>query len=309
MKVYPKNYLRAWFLMSRPPFHIVGVMPFVLGMVIAYKIEGSFNVSIFLLGVFAVILIMLSTYYNGEYYDIKEDKLAKKMGKNVFSGGSQIISEGILPRKFAKISAYTSLFLAAVIGILLQFYYKTGILTIPLGVIGMFTGFFYSKPPFRWVSRGIGEIFIGFSYGWLPIAVSYYLQTGKFDSFINWISIPVGLTIFNVILINEFPDYNADLMAGKKNIVVRIGKEKSSIIYIINTVISWVIIAVTARFKLSNFSYLFFSPFFIVSFIVVALILVRKYNVPKILEVMCGLTIVVNLGVILCYILSIFYFN
>jgi len=62
-----------------------------------------------------------------------------------------------------------------VIGLILQFYYKTGPWTIPLGVIGMITGFFYSTPPPRWVKRGIGELLIGFCYGWLPVAAAFYL--------------------------------------------------------------------------------------------------------------------------------------
>jgi len=66
---------RAWIQLSRIPFHSVGVMPFLLGTVLAWKMDGVFSLPLFLLGVTAVILIMLSTYYTGEYCDIVEDKL------------------------------------------------------------------------------------------------------------------------------------------------------------------------------------------------------------------------------------------
>jgi 1,4-dihydroxy-2-naphthoate octaprenyltransferase len=46
------------------------------------------------------------------------------------------------------------------------------------------------------------------------------------------LSIPVGLSIFNVILINEFPDEEADRAVGKKNLVVRFGKERMGDLYI-----------------------------------------------------------------------------
>ena len=133
--------------MSRPPFHIVGILPFALGAVLAYKVTDNFNLSIFLLSVFALIFIMLSAYYNGEYYDINEDKLSSQMGKNIFSGGSQVIIRKMLPGKFARIGAYISVFFAAVIGLILQFYYKTGVLTIPFGLAGMFMGFFTQLLP------------------------------------------------------------------------------------------------------------------------------------------------------------------
>ena len=163
---------------------------------------------------------MLVTYYNGEYYDIAEDKLAPSMGKNAFSGGSQIIAQKMLPGKYALMGSYISLGIAVIIGLVPQFYFKTGVWTIPPGAVGLFFGFFYSRPPFRWVNRGIGELLIGFSYGWLPIAAAFYLQTSGFDSFIIWMSIPVGITIFNVIFLNEFPDYDADRTQAIKEILL-----------------------------------------------------------------------------------------
>ena len=124
-----------------------------------------------------------------------------------------------------------ALILAGIIGLLLQLYYKTGPWTIPLGFMGMVAGFFYSTEPIRWVKRGIGEIIIGFSYGWLPIAVSFYLQTAHLAPLVHLMSLPIALSVFNVILINEFPDYPADLMEGKKTLTVRFGKKSASYIY------------------------------------------------------------------------------
>ncbi|MCX7966509.1 MAG: prenyltransferase [Syntrophorhabdaceae bacterium] len=112
------------------------------------------------------------------------------------------------------------------VGLIIQFYFKTGTWTIPLGVFGILSGFFYSMMPIRWVARGVGEILIGLCYGWLPVSVSFYLQIGEFNHIIHWVSIPIACTIFNVILINEFPDYPADIIAKKSNLVVRYGKKR-----------------------------------------------------------------------------------
>jgi 1,4-dihydroxy-2-naphthoate octaprenyltransferase len=296
------------FIMSRPPFHIVGVFPFVLGTVYAYKATTIFDWPVFILSLLAVICIMLVTYYNGEYYDIREDGLAPGMGKNAFSGGSQIIAQKMLPRRYARIAAYISLGIAVVIGLVLQFVFKTGIWTIPLGAIGLFFGFFYSKPPLRFVNRGIGEILIGFSYGWLTIAVGYYLQTSAFDTFIIWMSVPVGLTIFNVILLNEFPDHKADSMAGnKRNIVVRLGPEKAIFIYIAAQALTWIMFAVSMSIRYSAVSNIAAMPFLILSLLLMIMALMKKYQKPKILEAMCGLGIILNIGVTLAYLLGVIF--
>lgn len=302
------NTLKSIFIMSRPPFHIVGVFPFVLGALYAYKSTGTLNLTVFILSVIAVILIMLVTYYNGEYYDIVEDKLAPSMGKNTFSGGSQIIAQKILPRKYALIGSYISLGIAVIIGFILQFYFKTGVWTIPLGIIGLFFGFFYSRPPFRWVNRGIGELLIGFSYGWLTIAAAFYLQTSGFDSYIIWMAIPVGLTIFNVILLNEFPDYDADKTAGnKRNIVIRLGKEKGIIIYIAAQALIWIMFAVSMNIRFSRVASLTAIPFLLISIMLMIMAMMKKYKAPKILEAMCGLGILLNIGITLAYLLGVIF--
>ncbi|MCJ7665565.1 MAG: prenyltransferase [Actinobacteria bacterium] len=302
------NTFKGIFIMSRPPFHIVGVFPFVLGALYAYRSAGTLDLPVFILSMIAVILIMLMTYYNGEYYDIAEDELAPSMGKNAFSGGSQIIAQKMLPRKYALIGSYISLGLAVIIGLVLQFYFKTGVWTIPLGVIGLFFGFFYSRPPFRWVNRGIGELLIGFSYGWLPIAAAFYLQTSRFDSFIIWMSIPVGLTIFNVIFLNEFPDYDADRTAGnKRNIVVRLGKGKSIKIYIAAQALTWIMFAVSMNIRFSTVATLTAIPFLLISIILMMMAMMKKYLVPRVLEAMCGLGILLNMGVTLAYLMGVIF--
>lgn len=293
------------FSMSRPPFHIVGVMPFILGTVLANRLTGAFNLAVFLIATFAVIMIMLLTYYNGEYYDVKEDKIAGKGEKNLFSGGSQVIAQKRLPRKYAKIGSYIALALAVIAGLVLQFYYKTGVWTVPLGALGMFLGYFYSSPPFRWVSRGIGEMFIGFCYGWLTLAAAFYIQTQRFDALINWASVPVALTIFNVILINEFPDYNADKLAGKRNIVVRLGKSRSAIIYITATVLTWVFFGLSVFAGVPVLAVYIFIPFFLASCFIIISLIRKVYIEHKKLEMLCGLTIIINIGVTLSLILGI----
>jgi 1,4-dihydroxy-2-naphthoate octaprenyltransferase len=302
-----RNLAKNIFIMSRPPFHIVGILPFILGTVLANRLSGVFNLPVFLLAFFAVIMVMLVTYYNGEYYDINEDKMSANLEKNTFSGGSQVIAQGALPKKFAKTGSYIALGIAAVLGLLLQFYFRTGVLTLVLGITGIFFGFFYSNPPLRFVSRGVGEILIGFCYGWLPVAVGFYLQTQNFNSLANWISIPVGLTIFNVILINEFPDYSADKHYSKRNIVVRTGKEKAGIIYVIASVLTWLFFGFSVYSGAPLLGLYIFIPFFLLSAFTVISMLKKEYLDRKKLERLCGMTLVINIGVSLAYIIGIAY--
>jgi 1,4-dihydroxy-2-naphthoate polyprenyltransferase len=224
------SYLAAWWKLSRVPFLSVGILPLVLGFILAWRwgYRGSFE--LYLLAVAAAILIMWMTYYLGEWNDLEGDRINQNF--NRFSGGSRVLVKGILPARVSLLLGYGCLAGAILVVFYIYLQYRTDLRTLLLGGLGIVFGFFYSNKPVRWSYHGWGEILIGFCYGWLPIATGFFLFTGFFSSQIFLLSIPVGLSIFNVILINEFPDEEADRAIGKKNLVVRFGKERMGDLYI-----------------------------------------------------------------------------
>jgi 1,4-dihydroxy-2-naphthoate octaprenyltransferase len=296
--------IKNWFSLSRPPFHTVGILPFVLGTLLAYKINAIFSMEVFILGVSAVILIMLSTYQSGEYFDYREDEISQRYYKSSFAGGSGVIQAKGMSRSVALWTSIISLILAGAIGIILQFVLKTGPYTLLLGFLGAFPGFFYSTRPIRLVQRGIGELFIGFCYGWLPVASAYYIQTGSIHPVIHWLSISIGLTIFNVILLNEFPDYMADKATGKKNLLNRIGKKNGIFLYIVFSLLASAAILASPFWGIPFKVIYFYLPVFIISLFIVVMVQRGRYEDKQMLEKLCGLNIAVNLGTSLAYILA-----
>jgi 1,4-dihydroxy-2-naphthoate octaprenyltransferase len=259
-----------------------------------------------------VVLIMLATYYAGEYWDYAEDALsgqaggspANGAGHSRFAGGSQVLQRGLLPRRAALRASLLSLLLAGGVGLILQLVYDTGPWTVPLGVLGMLGGFFYSTRPVRWVGRGWGELWIGFCYGWLPVAVGYYLQTSKIAPIIHWLALPIGLTVFNVILLNEFPDYAADSAAGKANLAVRLGRELAAWLYALTSLLSWLGMGLSLQHGVPWPATWLYLPVLLLSVAVVALVLNGQWRNRATLEKLCAATLIVNLGTTAAYILA-----
>jgi 1,4-dihydroxy-2-naphthoate polyprenyltransferase len=287
--------VRGWFLLSRVPFLSVGILPFILGTLMAYRITGVSNLPVFWLGCIVIILILLATYYNGEVHDIVEDRLSAKEGSTIFAGGSQVLVKGEIRAAIVEKVAYVAIFIAVAISIGMHFFYSTGSWTLPLVFSGMMAGFFYSKPPFRWVKRGIGEVLIAYSYGWLPIAFGYYLQTQKFNLLTLWVSLPVALTIFNVILINEFLDSAADTKAGKKNIFIRIGRARSALLYIflaIGALLAFYYsLGQGVPFKAASVYILVIM----VTLAAISMVIAKKYESRGTLQIICAMSLVINL--------------
>ena len=257
----------------------------------------------------AVVLVMSATYFNGEVHDINEDRLSVKLEKNRFSAGTQVLVNGLIsPHKVNWVS-YLAVGTALLVALVLQFYYRTGFWTVPLGITGVITGFYYSKPPFRWVQRGLGEIFIGYSYGWLPVAVGAYLQTGHIDPLAHWVSLPIICSVFNVILINEFPDYPADIQVNKRNLVVRLGKARGAVIYAAVALIGTITFYMSLAQGLPKTMGLFYLPFAALSCVAIFMMLAGKFKDRRLLERMCLITYLVNLGTCFSYIAGLLIFK
>jgi 1,4-dihydroxy-2-naphthoate octaprenyltransferase len=296
--------LRAWVVLSRPPFHSVGVLPFILGGVLAVSLDGVFRWDIFAWGASGVVLVMLATYYAGEYWDFVEDSLSDRFGGSRFAGGSQVLQRGLLPRHVALWASFISVLFALGVGVILQLGYQTGPWTIPFGIIGIIGGFFYSARPIRWVRSGLGELWIAFCYGWLSVAVGYYLQTDRIVPLLHLLAVPIGLTIFNVILLNEFPDYEADYTAGKTNLTVRLGREHASHLYLFTSIGGWGTVLFSVRLGVPMRVFWFYVPVLLLSFVLVVLVLRSQWRDRATLEKLCAANLLVNLGTTIAYILA-----
>jgi 1,4-dihydroxy-2-naphthoate octaprenyltransferase len=179
-----------------------------------------------------------------------------------------------------------------------------GVWALLFGALGLLGGFFYSTRPIRWVSTGWGEVWIAFCYGWLPVAVGYYLQASRIAPIVHWISAPIGLTIFNVILLNEFPDHAADAQTGKRNLTVRLGPQIASYLYAIVNVASWgaMLLAVSQGTDVPLLALWIYLPVMALSAALAVLVALGRWQNRSTLEKLCGANLLVNLGTTLAFV-------
>jgi 1,4-dihydroxy-2-naphthoate octaprenyltransferase len=223
--------VKALLKLSRIPFLSPGLSPFTAGIILGlYYVRRVPSWGLLIISYLGLTLIMLATYYSNEYFDYEGDLLNKNY--NRFSGGSRVLSEGILPRRLGLYLLIIALILFSSLALLYaRLYFNLRPYLLYMALLGLFLGVFYSAPPFRWAYRGVGEILIAFAYGWLATVSGYYIITGSVDLRATLLSLPPALTVFSVIVINEIPDYEADLKVSKKNLVVRLGIKRARILY------------------------------------------------------------------------------
>lgn len=224
--------LKGFLVLSRLPFLLPGIAALLTGVSIGLANGYHPDTGLLFMAVTGVVLIMLSTYYFNEYFDYEGDLINRTFIP--FSGGSRAIPDLNVPRRTAIIAGRVVVgILAVYLVVYLLFYLADYPLLLVMGLFGASCGIFYSHPPFQWSYRGIGETMIGFCYGIMALTSGYYVVTGVFEQSMLVIAVPASLSVFAVIVFNEFPDYQADLAVRKLNLVIRLGLEKASVMYAI----------------------------------------------------------------------------
>ncbi len=259
--------IRAWLQEVKLGILPASTVPIFVGTAVAFGLHGVYHLDLFLLTLAAGIFLHWGADVANDYFDHTED-LRGSDDINVefirpYSGGSRTIQQGLLTPREVAIGAVVCYAIAGLIGLYLVI--RLGWVVLAFGLVGAFFGLFYSTPPIRLVKRGIGEIVIGFVFGFLMVVGSFYVQVQTpiplkwplvipFDVFFEagFISIPPSILIALVLYINEFPDYVADRDAGKRTLVVRLGRRRASWGYAIMMAAVYTSIVVTTALDLTR---------------------------------------------------------
>jgi|DewCreStandDraft_4_1066084.scaffolds.fasta_scaffold15083_5 1,4-dihydroxy-2-naphthoate octaprenyltransferase len=298
------NKLQALFLETRAPFLTVTIIPVLLGTAMALKTGVPFNWQIFLAIMFGFVFLHLGTNIINDYFDdINGTDRINKEFVFPFTGGSRLIQMDFLKPKEVLLESVIFFILGSIF--LLYIFYLKGFYILFLLFISLIAGIFYTAPPFKWAHRGLGEFFIFLGFGPIMVTGAYYALSGNLNVQIFLVSIPIGLLASSIIDINEFPDYNADKVTGKRNIIVRIGKEKGVIFYMITGILSYFIIILLSILNIMPF-WSIISIFGFLFYLKAILILNKNYNNSLNLVAACKLTIFSHLVTGLILIIVIF---
>jgi 1,4-dihydroxy-2-naphthoate octaprenyltransferase len=240
--------LKVWFLEMRAPFFTATIIPTVFGAAFAWHESSLFDAPLFLLTLLGVLCLHAGTNIVNDFFDYESGTDRINKNRSPFNGGSPFVVEGILtPRQIYR-AAMAFFAVGAIIGIILAL--STSLLIIPLGVIGIGFGYFYTAPKVHLAARGVGEMAVGLGFGPLIVAGTYLVMTGE----LTWLpfvaGLPIGLLIGLVLFINEFPDAEADGEVGKSHWVVRMGLAKSAIWYATLMTLAFVMIVLLWAFEI-----------------------------------------------------------
>jgi 1,4-dihydroxy-2-naphthoate octaprenyltransferase len=242
---------KKYLLATRPMFLTASILPVLLGSAIGYQAAGQLDAMAALLALLAIAFVHAGVnVINDVCDDLNGTDRLNTQRITPFTGGSRVIQQGILTVDQMRRWGNALLLLGAMVGLVLVVY--KGYPVLVFGIAGIFLGVAYSAPPLKLVSRGIGEFTVAIGFGVLPIVGAAWLQSGQLTWLALLLSVPVGIWVANILLINEVPDVNADRAAGKQTLVVRYGLKFTAGLYLLTNVAALVLLIWAASLQYLN---------------------------------------------------------
>ncbi|MFC1931268.1 prenyltransferase [Chloroflexota bacterium] len=234
--------MKKWLMVIRAPFLPLSLVLAFLGTCIAWY-DGVFHLGHALLACFGLLLAHISVDVLNEYFDYRSG-VDLNTERTPFSGGSGALPAGLISPRQALWLGLGSLI--AVIPIGIYFIIVSGWWLLPLLLVAAVCIVIYTPVILK---MGWPEWAPGLGMGFLPVLGAYFVQAGAYSWSLVVAAIPSGILVHNLLLLNEFPDTEADSKAGRRTLPIVTGKAKASIVYSTLTVVVylWIIGGVAAR--------------------------------------------------------------
>jgi 1,4-dihydroxy-2-naphthoate octaprenyltransferase len=235
--------LKVWFLETRPQFLLLSVVLAFLGNCIAWY-HGYFHLGYALLAFFGLLLCHISVNVLNDYFDYKSG-IDLEVRRTPFSGGSGILPASLLKPRQVFWLGLVAFLLAVPIGVYFVITLDNGWQLLPLLLVAAACTLLYT--PFL-TRLGWPEWAPGAGMGTLPVLGTYFVQTAAYTLPAVIAAIPSGILVHNLLLLNEFPDAEADKKAGRRTLPITMGKKNAGIVYTSLTILVylWIIGGVAA---------------------------------------------------------------
>lgn len=218
--------IRTLFLETRPQYLLLSVLLVALGGAVAAR-HGPLPWPDFLLCLLGLVLLHISTNVLNDYFD-HASGIDWETDRTPFNGGSGLLVQGLLRPGQALLFGATAFALAVPIGG--YFLAKVGWALLPLFLFGAVLVLFGTSHITR-LGHGLGELAAGLGLGGLPVFGTAWILHGQPLADFAFAAVPSTLWVANLLLLNEFPDAQADRRGGRQTLPMRLGFRRAQGLY------------------------------------------------------------------------------
>jgi 1,4-dihydroxy-2-naphthoate octaprenyltransferase len=223
MAVAAPSGFRIWLMAARVRTLPAAVAPVLVGTALA-GYQHVFHPLRFIAALVGAVFIQIGTNLSNDYSDARrgadaEDRL----------GPVRVTAGGLVPPRQVLIATYLTFGVAVLAGVYLIA--VAGWQLLLVGAASILAGVLYTGGPKPYGYEGLGELFVFLFFGIVAVAGSYFVQTEHLIWEAFALEVPVGLIAAAILVVNNFRDIDTDRRAGKRTLVVRLGRERTRALY------------------------------------------------------------------------------
>lgn len=230
---------------TRPQFIILSVACVLAAAGAAYWKAGSINLVYLALTMAGAMSAHASVNILNDYSDYKSG-LDDMTPKTPFSGGSGILPKKLMSPRAALYYGLATLIVTVLIGLYLV--YTRGWQLLLVGIPGillivLYTDYITRSPMLCLLAPGLG-------FGPCMVLGTYYVLQGYYDLTALAVSFIPFFFVCNLLLLNQFPDIEADRAAGRRHLLTLVAPKKNTYIYAVLIAGAFLVLIISVYLKL-----------------------------------------------------------
>jgi len=238
----PSPSLSDWVAGARPRTLPAAVVPVAVGAACAAGAGASFGDGVVWWRVGGALVVSLLLQIGVNYANDYSDGV--KGTDDVRIGPMRLVATGTASPAAVKRAAMATLLLAALVGLALAA--ATSWWLIAVGAVAILAAWGYTGGPKPYGYLGLGELFVFVFFGLVATAGTTYLAIEEVPG-ITWVAATgVGFLACALLVINNLRDIPTDSAVGKRTLAVRLGDQRTRVLYAVLIVGAFLCVAVCA---------------------------------------------------------------
>lgn len=210
------SYLKIWLEATRPKTLPAAFAPVLLATAMAFQL-GSMRLLPAAICLAFALLVQIGTNFANDYLDgVRGTDTEARLGPQ------RAVASGLVEPATMQWAALGVLALAFCLGLSLVAFGGWWLLLV--GIASVACAWLYTGGPHPLAYNGLGDVFVVLFFGLIAVGCTFYVQAGFISPEVLLLGLACGLTVNNILVVNNYRDIEEDRRAGKRTLVVLLGR-------------------------------------------------------------------------------------
>lgn len=231
--------MRKWVLGARLRTLPAAVVPVVLGGTLVVRDDDAVLWR-WPLALVVALALQIAVNYANDYSDGVRGTDTDRIGP------TRLVASGLASARQVKRAAFMAFGVAGVAGAVLAFITTPWLFAV--GVASMLAGWFYTGGPRPYGYSGFGEVFVFVFFGLVATVGTTFVMVERLPAASWLLGTSTGALACALLVTNNLRDAPTDALVGKNTLAVRLGVERTRVLYAMLVAISFVSLGGAALF-------------------------------------------------------------